>query len=266
MKASIVLAEFVLHALISQPAPLPRPLVLLLTSDEEIGSRTSRQLIEDAARQAAHVLVLEPPVEPQGALKTARKGVGRFVVEITGRAAHAGVEPQKGASAIVEMAQQILAIHALNDYERGTTLNIGVAQGGTRANVVPERATLTIDGRAWSLAEAERITQAMLALSAQTPGTGLNISGSFDRPPMERSPATAALFARAQAIGKTLGMTLSEDATGGGSDGNFTAALGVPTLDGLGVPGAGAHAEHEHILVSGLAERAALLHALLRAL
>jgi glutamate carboxypeptidase len=266
MKASIVLAEFVLRALTTQPAPLPRPLLLLITSDEEIGSRSSRQLIEDAARKAAHVLVLEPPVEPHGALKTSRKGVGRFVVEIGGRAAHAGVEPQKGASALVEMARQILSIQALNDYEAGTTLNIGIAQGGTRANVVPERATLTVDSRAWSLAEAERITTAMLALTPQTPGTTVRVQGSFDRPPMERSAATASLFARAQAIAVLLGMRLTEDGTGGGSDGNFTAALGIPTLDGLGVPGAGAHSEHEHIVVAGLAERAALLHALVQEL
>ncbi|NJM08521.1 M20 family metallopeptidase [Candidatus Gracilibacteria bacterium] len=266
MKASIVLAEFVLRAFIAQPAPLPRPLCLLITSDEEIGSRSSRLLIEDAARTAAQVLVLEPPIEPHAALKTARKGVGRFVVDITGRAAHAGVEPHKGASAIVEMAQQILAIQALNDDDTGTTLNIGLANGGTRANVVPDRATLTIDARTWTVAEAERITKAMLALRPQLAGTALRVTGSFDRPPMERGTATAALFARAQAIGATLGMQLNEGSTGGGSDGNFTAALGVATLDGLGVPGAGAHAEHEHIFVAGLAERAALLYALLRAL
>jgi glutamate carboxypeptidase len=236
---------------------------LLFTSDEEIGSPSSRALIEATARGAAYVLVLEPPVEPHGALKTARKGGGVFTLEIAGRSAHAGVEPEKGASALTEMAHQILAINALADLARGTTLNVGVAAGGTRPNVVPEAARLEVDARAWSLDEAQRLETAMAALGPATAGTSIRVSGGFRRPPMEPTPATAELFAKARAIGAGLGLELIEGRTGGGSDGNFTAALGVPTLDGLGTPGQGAHAEHEQIHIPGLFERGALLTALL---
>jgi glutamate carboxypeptidase len=263
MKASIALAEFALRAV---AADMPRPALLLLTSDEEIGSPTSRALIEETARAAAHVLVLEPPIEGSWALKTARKGGGVFELAIAGRSAHAGVEPEKGASAVTEMAAQILAINALNDWPAGTTLNVGVAEGGTRPNVVPAAARLEVDARAWSQAESERVTAAMLGLRPATPGVTLAVSGGFRRPPMERTPATAALFARARAVGAGLGLELREGGTGGGSDGNFTAALGVATLDGLGTPGQGAHAEHEQLQIPALFERAALLAALLQAL
>jgi glutamate carboxypeptidase len=263
MKASIVLAEL---ALAAACATMPRPALLLLTSDEEIGSPTSRALIEETARGCEHVLVLEPPVEGSWALKTARKGGGVFEVAITGRPAHAGVEPEKGASAVTEMARQILAINALNDWPAGTTLNVGVAAGGTRPNVVPAAARLEVDARAWSQAEADRVTAALLGLSPVTPGVSLAVSGGFRRPPMERTPATAALFERARAIGAGLGLELGEGSTGGGSDGNFTAALGVATLDGLGTPGHGAHAEHEQLHVPALFTRAALLTALLEQL
>lgn len=265
MKASIALAELVLRELPVLGRKLPRPVVLLVTSDEEIGSPTSRALIEAEARACAFTLVLEPPIEGSWALKTARKGGGMFTVEITGRSAHAGVEPEKGASAVTEMAHQILAINSLADWSQGTTLNVGVVAGGTRPNVVPAQAHLEIDARAWSGAEAARIEAAMIGLQPVTPGVTLSVQGDFRRPPMERTAATAALFARAQAIGAELGLELSEGSTGGGSDGNFTAALGVATLDGLGTPGQGAHAEHEAIRVPALAERAALLMALLSA-
>lgn len=263
MKASIALAEFVLRAIQNR---LPRPVLLLLTSDEEIGSPSSRELIEQTAAECDYVLVLEPPVEGSWALKTARKGGGFFDVAITGRPAHAGVEPEKGASAVTEMAQQILAINTLNDWPAGTTLNVGVASGGTRPNVVPAAAHMEVDARAWSQAEAERVTTAMLRLQPVTPGVTLAVSGGFRRPPMERTEATAALFTHAQQIGAALGMTLSEGSTGGGSDGNFTAALGIATLDGLGTPGHGAHAEHEQLHIPALFERAALLAALLKGL
>jgi glutamate carboxypeptidase len=257
------LAEHALRALSELGLARPRPITLLLTSDEEIGSPGSRALIEASAREAAHVLVLEPPVEPHGALKTARKGGGMFVVEISCRAAHAGVEPEKGASALTELAHQILTINALANPAQGTTLNVGTASGGTRPNVVPAAARMEIDARAWSLAEAARLEQALNSLRPVTTGVSLAVSGGIRRPPMERGPATAALFAQARTIGASLGLDLTEGSTGGGSDGNFTAALGVPTLDGLGTPGQGAHAEHEQIQIPGLIERAALLTALL---
>ncbi len=263
MKASFALAHFALRAISELGLTLPRPVHLLFTSDEEIGSPAGRPVIEAAARKAAYTLVLEPPVAPHSALKTARKGGGHFVVELIGRAAHAGVEPEKGASAVTEMAHQILALNALNDMTQGSTVNVGVVQGGTRPNVVPAHARLDIDVRAWSTAETERLTKAIHSLTPVTPDVQLRVEGDFRRPPMERTPVAQALFKQAQAIGATLDLQLTEDRTGGGSDGNFTAALGVPTLDGLGTPGEGAHANHEQIQIAGLFERAALLTALL---
>jgi glutamate carboxypeptidase len=265
MKASLVLAEFALRTLQDLGLDPPRSVELVLTSDEELGSPTSRGLIEEAARRSAYVLVPEPPLA-DGALKTARKGVGRFTVEVAGRAAHAGVEPEKGVSAVVELAHQVLAVQALADPVAGTTVNVGVVQGGTTSNVVPAAATAAIDVRAATLAEARRVEAAMAALRPVLPGARLAVTGGFNRPPMERTPAIAALFGRAREIGYTLGLELTEGATGGGSDGNFTAALGVPTLDGLGTPGGGAHADHEYILIDELPRRAALLAALLLSL
>ena len=209
------------------------------------------------------MLVLEPPLA-DGSLKTARKGVGRFRLEVEGKAAHAGVAPQQGRSAIVELAHQILRMQDLQDLDAGTTLNVGVIQGGTTTNVVPAEASADIDVRATTLAEAERMERALLgARAGHADGIRLTISGGFNRPPMERSPAIAALFEQARRIARTLGLELTEGSTGGGSDGNFTAAIGVPTLDGLGVRGGGAHADDEHILIDSLPERAALLAALL---
>lgn len=266
MKVNIAVAELVLASMAALGLALPRPVVFLITADEEIGSPTSRALIESTARECALALVLEPPVEPHGALKTARKGVGMYSVAITGRAAHAGVEPEKGASAVTELAHQILAANALADPAAGTTANVGIVSGGSGRNVVPAAATMEVDARAWTMAEAERLDAAFRALAAVTPGVSVTAQGGFNRPPMERTPASVALFERAREIGAGLGLTLAEGATGGGSDGNFTAAAGVPTLDGLGAPGKGAHAEHEQIAIPGMVERAALLAALLAAL
>lgn len=265
MKASLVLVGAAIEALTALRWEVPRPVVVLFTSDEEIGSPTSRELIEREAREAALALVLESPLAG-GRLKTARKGVGGFTLSVTGKAAHAGIEPEKGASAIVEMSHQILAIQALANRDAGTTLNVGTIAGGTTSNVVPERATAVIDVRVTTLREAARVESALQSLEPVTPGTRLAVSGRFNRPPMERTEAIGALFAKAQAIGRALGMELTEGATGGASDGNFTAAVGTPTLDGLGVEGAGAHAENEHIRVESLPERAALLASLLRGL
>ena len=261
MQSSLVLCEYALRAINDLQIVLPRPVTLLITSDEEVGSHTSRALIEEEARASAYVLVMESPL-PGGVLKTSRKGGGNFTLEITGRAAHAGVEPEKGISAIQELAHQILNLHALTDMEQGTTVNVGVVQGGTVSNVVAPHAVAQIDTRAWTQAEADRLEQAINNLEPVTPGASLRVSGGWNRPPLERS-ATLDLFQRTQAIGRKLGLELDEGGTGGGSDGNFTGALGIPTLDGLGVPGHGAHADHEHIEIDQISGRAALLTALL---
>ena len=260
MQSSLALVKYAMHAVRDLDIALPRPVIVLMTSDEEIGSGSSRALIEEEARKADYVLVMESPL-PGGVLKTTRKGTGAFIVETIGRAAHAGVDPYKGVNAIEEMAHQVLAIHALADREAGTTLSVGVIEGGSAPNVVPARAKAQVDVRSWTQAEAERIAQAMATLQPVLPGAQVSVSGGWNRPPLERS-ATGALYERVRAIGRTLGLELSEGGTGGGSDGNFTGALGIPTLDGLGVPGDGAHADHEHILVDEIPGRAALLVAM----
>ncbi len=259
MKAGIVVLYFALQAVRDR---LKRPLRVLFTCDEEVGSPTSRALIEDTARAARVAYVLESPL-PGGTLKTARKGTGDYLVRVTGRAAHAGVEPQKGISATHELAVQTLALHALNDYERGTTVNVGVVRGGTRPNVVAAEADAHVDVRVTTLSEAQRIDTAIRSLKPTLAGAELEISGGLNRPPMERSDAMAELFQTAHAIAASMDVELDEGSTGGGSDGNFTAAIGIPTLDGLGAEGEGAHAAHEHVLVESLPRRAALLAGLL---
>jgi glutamate carboxypeptidase len=262
MKAGIVVLRFALAGLQAAGQQLKRPLRVLFTSDEEVGSPTSRALIEQTARDAAVVYVLESPL-PGGTLKTARKGTGDYLVRIQGRAAHAGVEPQKGISAVQELAHQVLALHALNDYGAGTTVNVGVVQGGTRPNVVAAAAELHVDVRVTTLAEAERLDAAIRGLQPRLPGAKLSIEGGLNRPPMERSEAMARLFEQAKRIAAAMDVQIEEGSTGGGSDGNFSAALGIPTLDGLGAEGEGAHAAHEHVLTDSLPRRAALLAGLL---
>jgi glutamate carboxypeptidase len=262
MKGGIVLAEFALRALAELGLTLPRPIILLITSDEEIGSPTSRSIIEEHAHQAEYVLVLEPSL-PGGIIKTARKGVGQFDVAIQGIAAHAGADPEKGASAIQELAHQILRLHGLTDLALGTTVNVGIVSGGTRSNVVAAEARAQVDVRVWTLDEARRIEALIRDCPSRTPETRVQVTGGFNRPPMERTAAGVALFEQTRAIAARLGIDLQEGAAGGASDGNFTAALGIPTLDGLGVVGDGAHAVHEHVCVDSLPQRAALLAALL---
>lgn len=262
MKASHVMVEYALRAVAELGMQLPRPIEVLFTSDEEIGSLTSRALIESSARQAEYVLVMEPPTA-EGALKTARKGVGGFKLEVKGRASHAGSQPELGISAINELAQQILVIQELADIEKGTTINSGVIRGGTRSNVIAAQAEVQIDVRAWTPEEAERIDEALKARQPITPGAEVMVSGGFERPPLVRSEKIVNLFQRVQKIGERQGLEIEEGSTGGGSDGNFTAALGVPTLDGMGAMGDGAHADHEHILISHLAPRTSLLAAAL---
>ena len=258
MKASLVLVEFALRALRELGLEPARPLTLLFTSDEEIGSPGSRSWIELEARRSRHVLVMEPPLGG-GRLKTARKGVGRFDLEIIGRAAHAGVEPEKGVNAIVEIARQILEVEAIADTGRGTTLNVGMIEGGTTTNVVPALASIAIDARVETLGEARRVVEALQSLKPFHPQASIGLTGGFNRPPMERNEGGARLFERVREVGRLLGLELGQGATGGGSDGNFTAAVGTPTIDGLGMPGDGAHSINEHIFIESLPERAALL-------
>ena len=266
MKAGIALGMLAARALTaSGPPPAPCRLVMLFTTDEETGSDTSRALLEAEARRSAAVLVLEPSL-PGGALKTGRKGCGDFELVVRGVSAHAGIDPAKGASAIRELARQILRIEQLQDPARGVTLNVGVVRGGTRANVVPDEARAWIDARVPSMADAERVRASLAGLRPELPGTTLEVRGGIDRPPLERTPEVMRLYHTARSVAAELGRDLGEGTTGGGSDGNFTAALGVPTLDGLGAVGDGAHAPHEHVVIGDLPWRAALLAGLVKRL
>jgi glutamate carboxypeptidase len=262
MKAGIALGMLATRALFAVAPPADARIVMLWTTDEETGSRTSRALLETEARKSEAVLVLEPAL-PGGVLKTRRKGCGQYEIVVQGEAAHAGVDPGKGISAIRELARQILVVETLQDLTRGVSVNVGVVSGGTRPNVVAPEARALVDVRAPSRAEADRVDAAMRALTPHLPGARIVVDGGFERPPMERTEGVARLYALAQEAGAALGQRIEEGATGGGSDGNFCAALGVPTLDGLGALGDGAHALTEHVLISALAPRAALLAALL---
>ena len=237
-------------------------LEVLLTPDEEVGSRSSRIFIEDAARGADYALVLEPPTGA-GDLKVHRKGVGWYVVKVHGKAAHQGVEPEKGVNAIVEAARQVLKVIEAQDLEKGTTLGPNVARGGTAGNVVADYAEVLVDMRAWTLAEAERVDRFMRALKPENPGARLELEGGLNRPPMEPTPESMELFELARGVALDLGFDSQPGKVGGGSDGNFTAALGVPTLDGLGAVGAGAHQKSEHVIKKELPRRLALLSELL---
>jgi glutamate carboxypeptidase len=234
---------------------------LFLNPDEEVASVAFRHEIEAEAKRARAVLVLEPAAAG-GALKTARKGVGEFQMTVRGRSAHAGISPASGVNAISELVRQVLRIEKLARPERGLTLNVGVIHGGTRPNVIPECASASVDVRVPRIRDGEWVERKVYALKPVHPEARLEIRGGINRPPMERGQA-ADLFRRARELGRQLGMELEQASTGGGSDGNFTAALGIPTLDGLGAVGQGAHARHEHILIRELPCRAALLAALL---
>jgi glutamate carboxypeptidase len=238
---------------------MPRAVTILLVSDEEVGSDSSRRITESLAKKCAAVLVLEPAYGLKGALKTSRKGVGEYSLKVTGKAAHSGLDFEKGQSAILELAKQIIAISKLVDAKRGITMNVGVMSGGTRVNVVPAEAKATLDARVLRMKDAPAIDRKLRALRPFNRTCKLEIKGGINRPPMERTTAVVALYKQAVGIAKQLGWKLEEAAVGGGSDGNFTAALGIPTLDGLGGVGEGAHATHESILISELPRRAALL-------
>ncbi|HZB46641.1 MAG TPA: M20 family metallopeptidase [Pyrinomonadaceae bacterium] len=265
MKASCALALEALRARGEVAKGMARPVVLLLTCDEEAGSMSGRALVEEEARRAEYVLVLEPPA-PGGRVKTARKGTGYFRLAVEGVAAHAGLEPEKGASAVLEISRQIERLHALNDAARGTTVNVGVVCGGTRSNVVAAAARAEVDVRFGTLEEARRIEETIRALRPFDPRTSLKVEGGVNRPPLERTPAVARLYEHARRLASLLGFELGEASVGGASDGNFAAACGAPVLDGLGVEGDGAHAAHEHIVADRLVSRGALLASLLTTL
>jgi glutamate carboxypeptidase len=263
MKSGIALMMYAIRGLQEWNGQLPRPVTVLLVSDEEVGSDTSRAITEDLAKKSAAVLVAEPSYGSKGAVKTARKGVGEYTLKATGVASHAGLEFEKGQSAILELARQILAISKMVDLKRGLTVNVGVIDGGTRTNVVASEAQAQIDVRVARTKDAVVIDKKLRALRPVNRKCKIAISGGVNRPPMERTAGVAMLYNKAALIARELGWKLSEAAVGGGSDGNFTAGLGIPTLDGLGGVGDGAHAVHESIAVAELPRRAALLAGLI---
>ena len=242
-----------------------RKVRFLYTTDEELTSTHSREFIEDFAQKSDLVLITEPPL-PGGDLKTSRKGVGSYLVKIHGKSAHSGLDPEKGINAVEELAEQIVNIHSLSAPAQGTTVTVTVVRGGHAPNVIPEHAEATVDTRFRTFEEGERVDSALRHLKPYVPGTRLEVEGGIDRPPMVKTPGSEELLESAQEIAAELGFDLGEGESGGGSDGNITAALGVATLDGLGIPGDGAHAWHEHIEIDALAPRIALLARLIERL
>jgi len=262
MKSGLVIALYAIEALRALKLRPRRPIVCLWTSDEEIGSYKSRAAIERQARASCAALVLEPAGGTRGDLKTARKGVGEVTLEVTGRSAHAGLDPQSGINAVLELSLQLARLQRLNRPGRGVTVSAGVIQGGTRSNVIPDRATALIDLRAPSLREMRSLERGLRALRPILPGAKLAVRGGFNRAPLEPRMSKS-LYSRARRIAHEMGLSVGQCAVGGGSDGNFTAAIGVPTLDGMGGVGGGAHSPGEFVLLRSLPERAALLAALL---
>lgn len=265
MKANCAMVLEALRACVVLNLKPRKEVVLLLTCDEETGSERGRALIEEEARGAACALVLEPPAT-DGRVKTARKGTGIFTMEALGRAAHAGLEPEKGASAVLEIARQIERLHGLSEPSQGTTVNVGVVGGGTRSNVVAAKAYAEIDVRFSTAEEASRIESVVLNSVPFDERVKLIVSGGINRPPLERNEGVARLYEHARSIATALDFELGEASVGGASDGNFIAAMNVPVLDGLGIDGDGAHAEHEHIITSDIARRGALLAGLIATL
>ena len=265
MKAGSFAAFYAVRAIARQRIATKRPIVLLLTPDEEVGSPTSREFIEREGGAAALALIPEA-AGPGGVCVTARKGVGRFSLRVEGVGAHAGAAFQDGASAVLELAHQILRLNAMVDLSRGVTLNVAPISGGARPNVIATEATAEIDLRVMSVADGERLSEQILGLTAIDPRCRLTVTGGMNRPPFAESPGGLALYERARGLAAGLGIAIGKQHRGGGSDGNFTAALGVPTLDGLGCPGAGPHASHEHILWRELEPRVALMATLIEEL
>jgi len=262
MKSGLVIALFAVDALRRAGLRPSRRLIFLWTSDEEIGSESSRAIIEREARQSDAVLVLEPADGPRGNLKTARKGVGEVVLVVHGRAAHAGLNPEDGVNAVHELALQVARLMRLNDPRRGITVNANVIEGGTRTNVIAERAQARVDLRVTRKADIPKLERLIRSVRPVLKGARLEVRGGIGRPPMEQRMARA-LFQKAKTLARQMGKELKNSFVGGGSDGNFTAALGVPTLDGLGGVGEGAHSSHENVVIRALPERAALLAGLM---
>jgi glutamate carboxypeptidase len=265
MKSGIVLALMLCQAFRDGKTDPGKDVVFFFSSDEEIGTEKGLPHLRAAAEPCRAVLCLEPSL-PGGKAKTSRKGVGGFTVRVEGTAAHAGVDHEKGVNAILELSRLIVRLQQMTDYGRGVTLNVGRVRGGTASNVVPAEATAEVDFRVATLADAAELETAVRALEPEDPRCRIEIVGGLNRPPLERTPEVVALYQRARAVGRLLGMELGEGATGGGSDGSFTAAMGIPTLDGLGVEGDGAHAVHEAIVVDDIPRRAAMLAELIRQL
>jgi glutamate carboxypeptidase len=265
MKANCAIVIEAIRACVSLNLIPRSPVVLLLTCDEETGSLSGRGLVEAEARRAQAVLVLEPPASG-GRVKTGRKGTGMFTMEVRGRAAHAGLEPEKGVSAILELARQVERLHGLTDYRSGTTINVGLVHGGTASNVVAAEALAEIDLRFGTNDEGARMEKLLLGLRPFDDRIQLIMQGGINRPPLERSAKVQALYEHARAVAGTLDFDLGEAQVGGASDGNFAAAVGAAVLDGLGIDGDGAHAIHEHILIDDIARRGALLAGLIATL
>jgi len=259
MKGGLAFFIYAMRALVELETPVARDVVLLVNPDEETGSRGSRATTEALAKQSDAVVVIEPGTGLEGKAKTARKGTGAWTLKVRGVAAHAGLDFEKGSSAVVELARQIEVIAGFTDLKRGVTVNPGVTQGGTRSNVVAAEASAEIDIRAPRLVDARALERKFRALKPFDKRCSLELSGGLNRPPMEPSRGGAELFRTARRLAAELDVDLQESASGGGSDGNFTAALGIPTLDGMGAVGEGAHAAHESILINRIADRIALL-------
>jgi glutamate carboxypeptidase len=264
MKSGLALMLYAVEALKTWHGKLPRPVTVFLVSDEEVGSYSSREITMSLARQSAAVLVLEPAAG-RGAVKTARKGVGEYFLTARGISSHAGLDPGKGHSAIVELAHQITALWKLNNLKQGVSVNPGVLRGGTRTNVVAAEAVVEIDVRIKSAKQAAGLDRKLRALKPHDKHCKLRVEGGINRMPMERTPGVAALYEKAKGIAHEISWKLGEAAVGGGSDGNFTAGIGIPTLDGLGAVGEGAHAVHEHVVISELPRRALLLAGMIEA-
>ncbi|RLL47764.1 M20 family peptidase [Oceanobacillus piezotolerans] len=259
MKAGLIQAIWALKVCEDLRIPLNKKIVFLCTSDEEVGSPSSKHLIEKEAKGSEYALVLEPPVVGTGALKTGRKGSSRYFIDIKGKASHAGNNHKEGISAIKEAAEQIVFLESLTDYKKGTTINVGSVKGGGKLNVVPDSATIGVNVRVRTIDEQKRLDNIIKSLAPHQEGITIKVRGGMNRPPMNRNKESIKLFRLAKRLAKDLGMDLEEAYVGGGSDGNLTANMGVPTLDGLGAVGRGIHAKNEHILASEIPNRTALL-------
>jgi glutamate carboxypeptidase len=263
MKAGLAVMLEAIRVLRARGEFPDRPVWALATGDEEIGSRHSRELIEQVAAQSGLVLIMEPAT-PEGALKTWRKGIATYTVRTVGRQAHAGGAPEEGINAVVELAHQIIALHRLNDLQNGTSVSVTVVKGGHASNVIPDSAEAQVDVRTLTIEAAGRIDAAVRDLHPVLPGAQVIVEGGESRPPLERDEKMLRAFAQARQIGEAVGVAVREGGSGGASDGNFTAAIGVPTLDGMGPTGAGLHAVHEHVLLSSVPEKVALIAAMLK--